>query len=163
MIGPSPRMLNERPGYIGGFEPREVDDLLALLERNPAAWAGAFAPLVMGNPGRPELIAELREALCAIDPAVAGCFARAAFHADHRADLARVRVPSLVLQVRDDVMAPMTVGAYVERHLPMSERVLIEASGHCPHLSHPALTRAAMRPFLERRLAAACASALRRG
>jgi sigma-B regulation protein RsbQ len=161
MIAPSPRMLNDRPHYIGGFERAHVDDLLALLERSPTAWAGAFAPLVMGNPERPQLTAELREALCAIDPAVAACFARAAFYADHRADLARAQVPSLVLQVRDDGMAPMAVGAYVERHLPRSERVLIEASGHCPHLSHPSLTRAALRPFLERRLAAARSSPVR--
>jgi sigma-B regulation protein RsbQ len=161
MIGPSPRMLNDRPGYIGGFERGEVDDLLALLERSPTAWAGALAPLLMGNAGRPALIAELREALGAIDPRVARCFARAAFHADHRADLARAQVPSLVLQVRDDPIAPMAVGAYVERHMPLSARVVIEASGHCPHLSHPSLTRAAMRPFLERRLAAV-ASPVRR-
>jgi sigma-B regulation protein RsbQ len=154
MIGPSPRYIDDPPDYVGGFQRGDIDGLLDLMDHNYVGWAGALAPMVMGQGNRSELTAELEETFCSTDPVVAKCFARATFYADNRADLPKAKVPSLVLQVRDDAIAPMAVGAYVERHLPGSELVVLEASGHCPHMSHPELTLAALRPFLERRTVA---------
>ena len=42
-------------------------------------------------------------------------FARVTFLSDNRADLPRVATPSLVLQCREDVIAPVAVGEYVAR------------------------------------------------
>ena len=154
MVAPSPRYINEPPGYFGGFERADIDGLLELMDHNYVGWAGALAPMVMANGDRPELVHELQETFCSTDPLVAKCFARATFYADNRADLPKARVPILVLQVRDDQVAPMAVGDYVVRHLPQSEMVVLEASGHCPQMSHPELTVEAMRTFLDRRLAA---------
>jgi len=151
MIGPSPRYINDPPGYVGGFERSDIDGLLELMDHNYLGWAAALAPMVMGNGDRPELTEELQETFCSTDPLVATCFARATFYGDNRADLPKAKVPSLVLQVREDAIAPMTVGAYVARHLPLSELTVLEASGHCPQMSHPQLTVEAMRPFLDRR------------
>jgi sigma-B regulation protein RsbQ len=53
-----------------------------------------------------------------------------------------------VLQCSDDVIAPTSVGEYVHEHLPNSELVLMEATGHCPNLSAPDETVAAIRDFL---------------
>lgn len=151
MIGPSPRYLDDAStGYVGGFDKSDIDGLLDMMDHNFMGWAGALAPMVMGNAERPELTAELQASFCSTDPLVAKCFARATFYADNRADLGKVSLPVLVMQVRDDAVAPQSVGRYVHEHQPGSEHVLIDATGHCPHMSHPQLTADAMRPFLER-------------
>jgi sigma-B regulation protein RsbQ len=59
-----------------------------------------------------------------------------------------VRVRSLVIQCSEDVIAPQCVGEYVHRNLPDSEFVLLKATGHCPNLSAPDETIAAIRAFL---------------
>ena len=56
--------------------------------------------------------------------------------------------PALVLQCSDDVIAPRSVGEYVHRQIRGSELVLMEATGHCPNLSAPEETVAAIRAFL---------------
>jgi sigma-B regulation protein RsbQ len=154
MVAPSPRYINAPPDYVGGFERTDIEGLLELMDHNYVGWAGALAPMVMGSEAGPELTHELQETFCSTDPLVAKCFARATFYGDNRADLAKSKVPSLVLQVREDAIAPMAVGAYLERHLPQSELRIIEANGHCPQISHPQLTIEAIRPFLDGRLAA---------
>ncbi len=149
MVAPSPRYINDPP-YVGGLDAADIDDLLSLMDHNYIGWASHLAPLVMSNPERPELVGELERSFCSTDPVAAKTFARATFFADNRADLPRATVPSLILQVSDDAIAPIDVGRYMHRHMPGSELTLIEATGHCPHMSHPDLTIRAMREFLER-------------
>jgi sigma-B regulation protein RsbQ len=107
-----------------------------------------MAPVIMGNPDRPELGQELDNSFCATDPEIAKHFARVTFLSDNRADLPAVRTPALVLQCREDAIAPPVVGEYVHRHLPDSEMVVLRATGHCPNLSAPAETTDAIRAFL---------------
>ena len=125
-----------------------LDDLLRTLESNYLGWSGAMAPVIMGNDDRPELGGELTDAFCATDPEIAAHFARVTFLSDNRADLERVPVRTLVLQCSADVIAPVGVGAYVDEHLPDSTLVQLEATGHCPNLSAPAETTAAIQDFL---------------
>ena len=117
MVGPSPRYIDE-DGYVGGFSAADIDELLESLESNYLGWSAAMAPVIMGNPDRPELGAELTESFCRTDPEIQKRFARATFLSDNRADLARVQTPCLVLQCTDDVIAPDAVGRYVHAHLP---------------------------------------------
>jgi sigma-B regulation protein RsbQ len=42
----------------------------------------------------------------------------------------------------------MEVGAFMARHLAGSTLRVIEATGHCPHVSDPEVTIAAMRDYL---------------
>jgi sigma-B regulation protein RsbQ len=147
MVGPSPRYLDDE-GYAGGFSRADIDELLESLAGNYLGWSGAMAPVIMGNEERPELGAELNEAFCATDPEIAAHFARVTFLSDNRADLASVPVPTLVLQCSSDVIAPDGVGAYVHEHLPESTYVQLAATGHCPNLSAPEETTAAIRAFL---------------
>jgi sigma-B regulation protein RsbQ len=42
----------------------------------------------------------------------------------------------------------VSVGQYVHEHLPNSELAVLKTRGHCPHLSAPELTTAAIRSFL---------------
>ena len=55
---------------------------------------------------------------------------------------------TLILQCAEDVIAPQAVGEYVRRALPNSELVLMEATGHCPNLSAPEETIAAITAFV---------------
>jgi sigma-B regulation protein RsbQ len=107
-----------------------------------------MAPAIMGNPDRPELGAELTNSFCRTDPEIAKAFARVTFTSDNRADLPKVTARTLVLQCSDDVIAPMQVGEYVHRHIPHSKFVLLRATGHCPNLSAPEETIAAIRAFV---------------
>ena len=148
LIGPSPRYVNEHPGYVGGFERADIEGLLETMDRNYIGWANDLAPAIMKNPDRPELGEELAESFCSTDPVVARRFAEATFYSDNRSDLARVRVPSLVLQCSDDIIAPVSVGEYVHRHTPGSTLRIMHAKGHCPHMSAPEETIALMREYL---------------
>jgi len=147
LVGPSPRYLDDE-GYAGGFRREDIEELLDALESNYLGWSGAMAPVIMGNEDRPELGEELTNSFCRADPAIAAQFARATFLADNRADLDRVRTRSLVLQCSDDAIAPRAVGEYVHARLPDSRFVQLEATGHCPNLSAPEETIAAIEAFL---------------
>lgn len=149
LLGPSPRYVNDPPDYVGGFERADLEGLLDLMDKNYIGWANFLAPAIMGNPDRPELAGELRDAFCSTDPSIARRFAEATFFADNRADLPKVTVPSLVLQCADDIIAPNCVGEYVARHLPRSTYQEMNATGHCPQVSHPEETVRLMKAYLE--------------
>jgi sigma-B regulation protein RsbQ len=148
-IGPSPRYIDEpATGYVGGFGEQDIHDLIEALDSNVLSWSTAMAPVIMGNVDRPELAVELAESFCRVDQEVAQTFVRATFLADNRADLPQISVPTLILQCREDAIAPVAVGEYVRDHVPNSELVLLEATGHCPNLSAPDETSAAIREYL---------------
>ena len=147
LVGPSPRYIDDE-GYVGGFSEAQIHELLEFLDSNHMGWSRAMAPVIMGNPNRPELSEELTNSFCRTDPDIARRFARTTFLSDNRADLAGVGVRSLILQCSEDVIAPQCIGEYVHRNLPNSAFVLLKATGHCPNLSAPEETIAAMRAFL---------------
>lgn len=147
LIGPSPRYI-DGSGYVGGFSENQIHELLEFLDSNHMGWSQAMAPIIMGNPDRPELADELTNSFCRTDPEIAKKFARATFLADNRADLKDLQARSLILQCSEDTIAPQAVGEYVHKHLPGSELVILSATGHCPNLSAPDETVAAMKAFL---------------
>lgn len=148
LLGPSPKYINDGD-YHGGFTREGVDELLDFLEKNHLGWSAAMAPAIMGYPDRPELTAELERSFCATDPEIAIKFARVTFLSDNRKDLAKVTVPSLILQSAEDVIAPPPVGEYCHEHLPDSKLVVLDAYGHCVHISDPDKTIAAIKTYLE--------------
>lgn len=150
LIGPSPRYINDAD-YVGGFERADIEGLLDTMERNYLGWASFLTPVIMKNPDRPELTKELEASFCSTDPEIARRFAEATFYADNRADLSKVRIPSLVLQCSEDAIAPPEVGEYMHRHLSGSTFHLMEATGHCPHMSHPEETVRLMKDYLAAR------------
>jgi sigma-B regulation protein RsbQ len=147
LIGPSPRYVNEGD-YVGGFTREDIDGLLTFLDANHLGWSSTMAPVIMGNSDRPELGAELEASFCRTDPAIAKHFARVTFLSDNRTDLPSVTQRSLVLQCSNDAIAGVQVGEYVHRHIPDSELVMLRATGHCPHLSDPEATIAAIEQFI---------------
>ena len=149
MIGPSPCYVNGE-GYVGGFERKDIEGLLDLMEKNYIGWAQFLAPVVMKNPENPALASELQESFCATDPRMTKQFARATFLSDNREDLAKLRIPSLILQCSEDAVAPDVVGAYLSKALKGSTLRQMRATGHCPHMSHPVETVQLMKEYLAR-------------
>ena len=147
LVGPSPRYIND-DGYVGGFTAQQIMELLDFLSDNYMGWSATMAPLIMSNPDRPELSEELTNSFCRTDPEIAKAFARVTFMSDNRSDLPKVTTPALILQCSEDVIAPGEVGEYVHRNMPGSELVLMRATGHCPNLSAPEETIAAIRSFV---------------
>jgi len=152
LVAPSPRFLNDPPVYEGGFERADLAGLLEMMDKNYLGWASAFAPVVMGGPGgaagAPEAVGELEQSFCSTDPVTARRFAEVTFFSDNRADLPLCPAPSLILQCSDDLLAPRSVGEYLHRHLPRSTLRVLDASGHCPHMTHPTETARLIREYL---------------
>ena len=147
LVGPSPRYENDG-SYVGGFDRSDLVGLFDMMDRNFIGWANFLAPAIMKNPDRPELGEELQQSFCSTDPVIARRFAEATFFADNRADVPGVRVPSLIMQCTDDMVAPMEVGRWLRREMPGSTLRVLEATGHCPHMSHPDETIRVMREYL---------------
>ncbi|MET4210101.1 alpha/beta hydrolase [Bradyrhizobium sp. LA2.1] len=147
LVGPSPRYIDD-DNYKGGFRSDQIEELLDFLDSNHMGWSAAMAPAIMGNPERPELGEELTNSFCRTDPEIAKHFARTTFMSDNRADLAGLKARSLVLQCKEDVIAPIDVGEYVHRNLPNSQLVILDATGHCPNLSAPDAVIKAIREFV---------------
>ncbi|GAB1344165.1 sigma factor SigB/phosphatase RsbP regulator RsbQ [Gemmatimonas sp.] len=160
LVGPSPCYLNDPPHYRGGVEPADLTALLDTMETNYTGWAGALAPVFVGNPDAPEHVAEIAASFCATDPAIARRFAEAMFLSDHRHDVPHVSVPSLIMQCAQDAIAPEAVGQWLARHLPHSTYQALEATGHCPHLTHPEETVRVIRAYLEAAVGTASTAAL---
>ncbi len=136
LIGPSPYYLNDGD-YPGGFERKDIDDLLAAMDSNFFGWSSMIAPVIMGNADRPELAGELSENFCRTDPDISRKFARVTFLSDAREDLPKLTVPSLIVQCSTDALVPPAVGEYMHRQMPGSTLAVLSATGHCPHMSEP--------------------------
>ncbi len=150
LVAPSPSYIDDpATGYVGGFTREDIDGLLESLDRNYFAWAAAMAPMVMGNADSPGLGSELAGSFCRTNPEIARQFARVTFLSDTRPLLRAVTTPSLVLQCSDDLLAPVEVGRYVHEQLAGSTLVQLAATGHCPHVSAPEETAAAILDYLQ--------------
>lgn len=147
LVGPSPRYIDD-VGYQGGFSASDIEELLQSLSDNHLGWSTMMAPVIMGNPDRPELAEELTNSFCRTDPGIAKDFARVTFTSDNRSDLAGVNARTLILQCRDDTIAPVQVGEYVRDQIADSRLVMLDATGHCPNLSAPKDVIAAIRAFV---------------
>ena len=147
LVCPSACYVNKN-GYYGGFEEKDLLGLMEVMENNYVGWASFLAPLVMKNEARPELIQELEESFCSMDKEITENFARVTFFSDNRKELYDVKVPSLVLQCREDDIASEKVGEYVHNTLQNSEIYYMNATGHCPHMSHPQETIDSMKNYL---------------
>jgi len=147
MVAPSPCYI-DHDDYVGGFSRQDIDGLLELLDSNHLGWSATMAPVIMGNGDRPELSADLATSFCRTDPEIARHFARATFLSNNLPDIAEVPVRSLILQCKDDAIAPSSVGEYMHSIMQESELVMMNATGHCPHLSAPEETVDQIKRFL---------------
>lgn len=147
LVAPSARYL-DTDGYTGGFSESDINDLLDLMASNHLGWQGSLSALVLPATEQPELNAELEESFCRTRPDIAAHFAKVTFLSDNRADLPQVSVPTLVLQDRVDAIAPPSAVKFVSDAIPGASHVVIDTTGHCPHLSAPEATVTAIERFL---------------
>ncbi|MFP8962080.1 alpha/beta fold hydrolase [Streptomyces nanhaiensis] len=150
LLTPSPSYIDDGE-YRGGFSEADIEELLESLESNYLGWSSVMAPVIMGNPDRPELGEELTNSFCRTDPRMARVFARTTFLSDNREDLAGVTVPTLVVECAQDTLAPREVGAFVRDRIAGSTLVTLDAHGHCPQLSAPGPTAEAIASFARAR------------
>ncbi|MEI7556546.1 alpha/beta hydrolase [Candidatus Chlorohelix sp.] len=148
MLSPSPRYLNDKPAYYGGFDESDVKELLRMMEKSFIGWASLNAAGLMNNPDRPILAKRLEDAFCAEDPLIMRNFAEATFLSDHRKDLPNVTVPSLIIQCSLDSVVPIEVGDYLHENIKNSVLEVMESKGHYPNISEPKKTTDIILKFL---------------
>jgi len=147
LVGPSPCYINDND-YTGGFSLSDIESMLKIMEQDYVNWSTEFAPFIMGNPGTPSLGEELVRSFCSMDQDIARHFARVTFLSDNRSDLPKLQTQSLILQCADDMIAPEEVGDYLYHNLKNATLINLKATGHCPNLSAPLETIAAMESYL---------------
>lgn len=146
-IGPSPSYMNSGD-YVGGFDKDDIDSLLEIMEDDYLGWAKIMAPKMVANPDNPESSEEMENFLCTTNHEILKDFARVTFFSDNRKDLANIPVESFTLQCSEDIIAPLEVGQYIKDNTPGNKMVVLQATGHCPHMSAPEETIKAIRSFL---------------
>jgi len=144
----SPRYVNEE-GYRGGFDQADIDATYEAMSTNYHAWAAGFAGAMMAAPERPHLAQEFADELSAVRPDIAQAAIRVIFESDHRPDLPRLGVPTRIVQADRDLAVPMEVCHYMARTIPRADYVVIQASGHFPHVSAPEATIEAMLSYFD--------------
>jgi sigma-B regulation protein RsbQ len=149
MICPSPCFLNFKPDYVGGFEKADLEELIDLMDKNYIGWANYLAPLVMGSNHSEKLVGELSGSFCSTDPIIAKNFAKATFFSDYRHLLNMSKHPVLIFQSSQDALASTDVGDYMVKQLPKALLQLIEAEGHCLHMTHPDIINQALREYID--------------
>lgn len=149
MVCPSPCFLNDPPEYMGGFNKADLTELIDLMDKNYIGWAQYLAPLVAGNAEQDFVSAELTESFCSTNPISAKNFAKATFFSDYRALLPQNTHPVLLLQSQTDALAALCVGEYMHKQTPNSVLQVVEAKGHCLHMTHPQQVAAHIVQFMQ--------------
>lgn len=137
MVCPSPCFLNKPPEYFGGFEHKDLKELMVLMDKNHIGWATYLAPLLLGSNSSEQLVGELSGSFCSTDPLVAKVFAEATFFSDYRHLLPETKHPTLILQSQTDSLADVSIGEYMDALMPNSALKVMPAEGHCLHMTHP--------------------------
>lgn len=135
MIGASPRYLNE-PGYTGGFEQSDIDQLHGAMAANFQAWGAGFAPLVVGVPDS-AAIHDFSRTLFQMRPDIALAVSRTIFQSDMRPVAGRLDRPTHIVQTREDVAVPAAVARWLQSNIDNATLDIVDAVGHLPHMTAP--------------------------
>jgi sigma-B regulation protein RsbQ len=149
LLGVNPCFLNDPPDYFGGFQRKDLEDLLSLMDQNYIGWANYLAPVLIGEASMGDLSGELSDSFCSTDPITARIFAQTTFFSDNRDDLPLVSPHCLILQHQRDALAPLSVGEFVHAKLQRSTLKILDVTGHCAHMSNPSLVVEVMRGYLD--------------
>jgi len=147
MVSPSPCFTNDGE-YIGGFEKDDLMQVIDSMQENYLGWAEQLAPAIAGEPPEGEGARLLTKSFCRTDPDIARHFGRVTFLSDRRADMERIKTPTLIIQCDDDAIAPVSVGDWMYGTMNGATLRVIEAVGHCPHMTEPKKTIREIRRYL---------------
>ncbi len=149
LLGASPRYIDEPiTGYVGGFTQEQVNQLIASMRMDYVAWANGFAAMMTANTSRPHLAMEFTTSLMALRPDIATAVAETIFHSDHRQDIARLSVPTQILQAAHDPAVPRDTALWLARESRAVDFQVLDTEGHFPHISAPDTVNCAILGFL---------------
>jgi len=150
LVSPTPSFLEDAAtDYHGGFSRQDLEQLIAFLDENHLGWSAHMAPTIAGQPAGAPATHELTQSFCRTDPTIARHFGRVTFLADQRPAFAAAARPSLILHCDDDPLVPMQVAEWMQTYTPGAALTVLNATGHCPHMTVPADVSAAMHAFLQ--------------
>lgn len=147
LIGASPRYANAET-YLGGFSKEDIDASYSALQHDYLNWSMQLASATMATPDRADLVNMFAEALTRIPEEMMLTVLCSVLQMDYRSELAKVNLPTLVIQSQADCFVPQDVAEYIHAHIPGSKLALIDALGHFPHVSAPDQVIAAMGSFV---------------
>ena len=149
LVSPSPSFLSDDgDDYDGGFSQEELEGLVAMLEENHMGWSMQMAPTIAGQPAGGPASDALTRSFCRTDPDIAAHFGQVTFLSDNRTDMQAASRPSLILHCSDDALVPMQVADWMRAHVPGADIKVLNATGHCPHMTVPEDVVSAMRVYL---------------
>ena len=147
MVSPSPSFVNDGE-YVGGFEKAELLQVIDFMQENYLGWAEQMAPAIAGQSAEGDGARLLTKSFCRTDPDIARHFGRVTFLSDRRADMVRIKTPTLIIQCDDDAIAPVAVGDWMYGNMTVATLRVIEAVGHCPHMTEPQKTTREIKRYL---------------
>lgn len=149
LLGASPRYADDE-GYRGGFSAGDIEASYSALARDYVEWSRTLARAAMAHPERPSLAERFAESIVRTPPDMMLTILCSVLQADHRADLSRVGVPTLVVQSAADFFVPRNLAEYLQAHIPDCRLALIDAEGHLPHVSDPEKVLAVISDFIRK-------------
>lgn len=148
MVSPSPCFMNDG-AYHGGFDREDLHGVVEFMQENYLGWAQQLAPAIAGQSPDEPAAQMLTQSFCRTDPNIARHFGQVTFLSDRRADMHKIDTPTLIVQSREDGIAPVTVGEWMQAEMPHATLKVIDAIGHCPHMTSPQETAAVIRDYLD--------------
>lgn len=137
LICSSARYLDDPPDYRGGYTYDQLDSLMQLMEQNYLDWAGTISKVALGDAITDDNQRNLQQRFLDVSPDVLRPLARSIFLGDTRHHLPQVTVPSLIIQTARDAIVPVEAAQYLQKHLPESELIILDAGGHYPQMTAP--------------------------
>lgn len=148
LVSSSPHYINE-PDYVGGFAREEAEQVIYAVARDYVSWVQSVVPFAVGSDAGQATTDQVMGYFRKVDPEIAVHMFRTILFSDHREDLARVKIPTLIVQATYDAFVPEPVARYVHAHIPGSKlQILSGAGGHYPHLGAPTAVITAIQDFL---------------
>lgn len=147
LIGASPRYLDD-VDYYGGFTNADIRDIYAAIQQDHSKWAANFSDMAMQNPDKPEMAEHFAETIRDIPADQILTVLHSILQSDYRKEVMKLKIPTLIIQSKNDVFVPMQVANFLHEKINGSQLELINASGHLPHISAPKVVISAITAFI---------------
>jgi pimeloyl-ACP methyl ester carboxylesterase len=135
-----PRLINDagwQGGLGGNYSEGDVAGTLVEINGDWPAYVARFAPRMFAPGVAPGLISWATAEMSKANPEAMAPFWASMAAQDFRETLARIGVPTLVINGGDSSVYPDQSTQFVARTMPKGERAVIAGVGHVPHLEAP--------------------------
>jgi pimeloyl-[acyl-carrier protein] methyl ester esterase len=164
VVDMSARIVNDehwKLGLASGLDARGAEIAADAMARDWPRYARRIAPSLFARELAPDhkLLAFAHANIANNDGDTLASLWRSLAQADHRATLASIRKPCLVIAGEQSRLYRPAVTQWMASRIPGSHHVTIPAAGHTPHMEQPAAFNAAIAEFLNTSAAASSTSA----